>query len=73
MKFFDPRDTYWFWSCRFLKPYPDWPSRHFIRPLGMLGDHCLTSKNPKIQVAMIWPYSGLFGLYGLEAQIASIG
>ena len=35
------RGTYfWFWSCRFSKPYPDWPSRHFIRPLSMLGDHC---------------------------------
>jgi hypothetical protein len=37
---------FWFWSCRFSKGCPDWPSRHFIRPLSMLGDHCLTSKNP---------------------------
>ena len=52
------RGTYfWFWSYRFSKPYPDWPSRHFIRPLSMFGDHCLTSKNLKIQVTKNWPYS----------------
>ena len=31
---------FWFWSCCISKPYPNWPSRHFIRPLSMLGDHC---------------------------------
>ena len=40
---------FWFWSCRFSKGCPNWPSRHFIRPLSMLGDHCLTFKTPKPQ------------------------
>jgi hypothetical protein len=38
--FFTRGTLFWFWSCRFSKPYPDWPSRHFIWNFIMLGDHC---------------------------------
>jgi hypothetical protein len=34
----------------------------------MLEDHCLTSKNPKIQVTMIWPYSGLMAFMALRLK-----
>ena len=58
--------------CQKASSYPDWLSRHFIRPLSMLGDHCLTSKFTKIQFRNIWPYVSLYGLYclfGLGGQI----
>ena len=60
---------FWFCSCCFSKPYADWPSRHLIRPLSMLGDHCQASKNPKIQFRIIWPYVGLFGLLALRLKL----
>jgi hypothetical protein len=33
----------------------------------------LTFKFATIQFSYIWPYSGLFGLYGIGGQIPSIG
>jgi hypothetical protein len=38
----------------------------------MLGDHCLSSKNPKFQVTKIWPYIGLFAFMALRAKFLQL-
>ena len=57
----------------FLKMLSRMAFKALYKTSKLLGDHCLTSKNPKIQIAKILPYSSVFDLYGLKAQFASIG